>query len=191
VAADRIYTSIEKLKKAKKLVYTSMGNIAASGGYYVALNSDKIFANPGTLTGAVGVISEFPNREGFQKLLGIQNEVLKTGKYMDLMSQNRVMTDEEKQMLEEFQEVHYGAFVKRVADNRNLTQDEVKDIAQGQVFTGKQALDLKMIDELGNFTDTAERMSKEADIDNPQLVFFRPQDPSLLSLIAGLLGQFF
>ncbi len=191
IAADRIYESIEKLKKAGKMVYASFGNMAASGGYYVALNSHKIFANPGTLTGAVGVISVFQDQESFHRILGVDYDVIKTGKYMDMMSPNRSLSDDEKKMLKAFQDEHYAVFAKKVMDNRHMTKDEVNDVAQGQIFTGEQALKLKMVDELGNFSDVVDRLAQDAHIEDPQLVFYRPREASLLSVISGVLERLF
>lgn len=176
LASDQIYTALGKLKEAGKLVYVSMGNIAASGGYYIALNADKIIANPGTLTGSIGVISAFQNKEGLHDLLGVERQVVKTGEYMDMFSPNKHVSKKEKAMMQRFQDEQYRLFVDKVIKHRKLTDQEAKDLAQGQVFTGEQALKLKMIDKLGNFYDAVSDMCREIQLNTePQLVFYRPQ----------------
>ena len=176
IAADKIYQAIGKLKKAGKKVYTSMGDIAASGGYYVALNSDKIYANPATLTGSIGVISIFQNYEELQKLLGIDTEVIKTGKFMDAFSPNKRMTNEEELMVRSFQKKQYDYFCKLVSDNRKLEPKVLEPLVQGQVFTGDQALRLKLIDKVGSFYDAVSDLAGELHISSePQLVFYRGQ----------------
>lgn len=190
LASDRVYTAIERLKSSGKVVYTSMGNIAASGGYYVSLNSDKIWANPGTLTGSVGVISSYMNFEDFDEILGIDYEVVKTGKYMDIMSSHRSLTDEERRIVQAHQSQFYNTFINRIIENRNLTMDEALDVAQGQIVTGKDAVDMKMIDGVGGLYDVAEDISKAAKIENPQLVYMRPEtNLKLPNLGMGFLSQ--
>jgi protease IV len=173
LASDKIYYAIDKLKKKGKVVYTSMGNLAASGGYYIAMNSDKLIANPGTLTGSIGVISTFHNFEELNNMLGIDLEVMKTGKYMNMFSVNKQLTEEEKEMLKKYQDKHYQIFVDKLKENRELSDEEVNDIAQGQIITGEQALDYKMIDDLGNFFDVVAALSRKIKISEPELVFYK------------------
>ena len=175
LASDVIYEAIAGLKGAGKTVYTSMGSIAASGGYYVALNSHKIYANPGTLTGSIGVISSYMTFESFNQTLGFDYETIKTGKYMDLMTPRREMTPDERMMVYAHQESYYQTFVKRLRDNRGLTEKEAYDVAQGQVFTGEQAKELNVIDEIGGFYDTVDQLASDLNITDPQLVFVRPK----------------
>ncbi|MGE4169492.1 MAG: signal peptide peptidase SppA [Candidatus Margulisiibacteriota bacterium] len=186
LASDHIYTAIQKLKKSGKMVYTSMGHLAASGGYYVSMNSDKIVANPGTLTGSIGVISMFQTIEGLHHLLGIDRDVIKTGKYMDLFSPNKTFTADEIGMIKKLQTLQYTGFTRKVSQNRSLTDKEVADVAQGQLFTGKQALDLKLVDKLGNFYDAVDDLAKATKIKGePELVFFRKED-GLVSFLRRL-----
>jgi len=175
LAADRIYKAIQRLKDAGKTVYTSMGNMAASGGYYVALNSDKIFANTTTLTGSIGVISGSTSFAGLKKELGIKNETIKTGQYMDLFSTSKDMSDDEISLLQEHQDIFYRDFVLKVKRHRGLTEKEVYAFAQGQLISGEQALQYHLIDGIGNFYDVVNALSKELNIDEPQLVFMRKQ----------------
>lgn len=176
LASDQIYTAIGKLKASGKRVYTSMGNVATSGGYYVALNSHKIFANPTTLTGSIGVISIFPNQAEFNDWLGFDVESIKTGEHMDMLSPNKKMTAKEKQMLKRYQAEKYNYFISKVSENRHLTSDEAVDVAQGQVFTGEQAKELKLVDELGNYFDAVDALAADVGIaGKPEVVVYRPQ----------------
>ncbi|MFC1771044.1 signal peptide peptidase SppA [Candidatus Margulisiibacteriota bacterium] len=188
LASDKIYRSIEKLKKAKKVVYTSMGNVAASGGYYISMNSNKIMANPGTLTGSIGVISAFHNYQELNKILGIDSTSIKTGKFMDMFSTNKELTKEELKLLKNYQDRHYKFFVDKLKDNRKLTDKEIKEVAQGQILTGKQAVDYKMVDELGNFYDTISSLSQKINISDPELVFFRSSEKPGFFNILNLLN---
>jgi protease-4 len=183
LAAEEIYQAIEKVKKAGKLVYTSMGNLAASGGYYVAMNSNKIYANTGTLTGSIGVISQFQNKAGLNDMLGIERESIKTGKYMDLFSENKAMTDDERALLKRYQENSYALFTDRVMTHRKLTSTEINEIAQGQAFTGEQALKLKLVDKLGGFYKTVADLRSAIPLSGkPELVYFRPNQTYPLGL---------
>ncbi len=174
IASDKIYTAISKLKKANKKVYASMGDIAASGGYYIALSANKIYANPATLTGSIGVISAFKNYTELYKILGIDVDVIKTGKYMDMFSQNKKMTKEEETMFKELQKKHYDYFVTKVAENRKIPEKELTEICQGQIFTGDQAQKIGLVDKLGSFNDAITDLKAEvAIIGDPILIFYR------------------
>ena len=195
LASDQIYTAIERLKDSGKRVYTSMGNVATSGGYYVAVNSHKIYANPTTLTGSIGVISVFPNQAGLNEWLGFDVESIKTGEYMDMLSPNKKMTAQEKDMLTRFQKEKYTHFVTKVSENRNLTPDEASDVAQGQVFTGEQAKELKLVDELGNYFDAVSALAQDVGIEGrPEVVVYRPQPQMTAASMVprpGLLDRLF
>lgn len=188
IASDKIYTSLLKLKDAKKPVYVSMGNIAASGGYYISLASDKIFANSNTLTGSIGVISQFDNSEKLNAILGIEKDVIKTGKFMDMLSGSRPLTDEEINMLSTFQEQQYRVFTNKLKKHRNISDSETDAIAQGQLFTGKVAKDLRLIDNIGSYHDTINALANDIGIiGEPNILVFRKQQPSLLDVIQGWL----
>lgn len=173
LASDQIYHAINELREASKRVYTSMGNVAASGGYYVALASDQIWASSATLTGSIGVISVFQNIEALNELLGIQREVIKTGPYMDMFSGNHALNDDELSLLQAFQHEKYEVFVDRVKTGRSMTQDQVAEVAQGQVFTGHDAKRLKLVDRIGSFQDAIGALANDLGIDDPELVVFR------------------
>jgi protease-4 len=147
--AQEIYDEVIKLKEEKKVV-VSMGAVAASGGYYIASPADKIVANPGTITGSIGVIMELPNIEGLMEKIGVKTEVIKSGKHKDIASAFRSMTEEEKKILENLLSDVHEQFIIAVSDSRGMDYDVIKKIADGRIFTGKKAKELGLVDDLGN-----------------------------------------
>ena len=173
LASDRIYSAIERLKESGKTVYTSMGSIATSGGYYVAANSDKIYANASSITGSIGVMSSFRSFSKLGDELGVQHDSIKTGKFMDMYSSLNELDETEKNLIKNFQDTFYQEFVYKVKYNRQLTDEEVYAVSQGQLFTGKQAKYLKIIDDIGGFYDVVDDLAKDLNIDDPEVVFVR------------------
>jgi protease-4 len=153
-----------KLKEKKKYIVASLGNIAASGGYYVALPADVIVANRGTLTGSIGVIGNLFTAEKLFEKLAIHQDVIKTGEYMDMGSLHRSLTDKERQMLQSYQKQVYEDFKLIVAKERDINIDDVEKIAQGKIFSGEKAKELNMVDELGSFFDALDLAKKGAGI---------------------------
>ena len=155
------------LAKGEKPVVVSMGNLAASGGYYIAAAADSIFAAPNTLTGSIGVFGMIPNFEGFFKnKTGITFDRVTTGKYADLLNTNRPMTADEEAIVQQMINRIYEDFIKVVADGRGLSTDSVHAMAQGRVYTGAQALEIGLVDKLGDLEDAiacAARMAKLKD----------------------------
>lgn len=161
-ASQEIYREVVKTVPRKKVV-VSMGNVAASGGYYVAAAADRIVANPGTLTGSIGVIMRFSNIQDLLQKIGVSQEVVKTGPYKDVGSPVRKMKPEERQLLEGVIQNVYRQFVAAIVQSRRLPQAEVEKIADGRIFTGEQAKELGLVDELGSFedaVDTAKRLAR-------------------------------
>jgi protease-4 len=161
--SQEIYAEVKKLGASKKVV-VSMGSLAASGGYYIAVPAAEIFANPGTITGSIGVLMKFSNVEGLMGKIGLKAFTLKTGKYKDAGSPVRPMTGQEKAMLQGVIESAHGQFVKAVAEGRKLPEEEVRKIADGRIFTGEQALALKLVDRLGTLQDAIDEAGKLAGI---------------------------
>lgn len=151
-ASQELNDAVKKLKKEKPVV-VSMGDTAASGGYYVACAADKIFANPGTLTGSIGVIISMVNIKDLADKIGIQPKIVKSGPFKDITSMYRPMTEEEKAILQELISDNYDQFVTAVSEGRSMKKEEVKKIADGRVYSGRQALALKLIDKLGTKND--------------------------------------
>jgi len=137
-----------------KPVVVSMGGVAASGGYYISVYADRIVANPATLTGSIGVISELIYIEGLLEKLGLEMEIIKAGEHKDMGI--RPLTDEERQIMQAITDELYEQFVNTVADGRNLPPETVRNLATGQVYTGSQALKLGLVDELGGLDKAIE-----------------------------------
>jgi protease-4 len=171
VAAQEIYREIKKLRETK-IVLTSMGNVAASGGYYVAAATEEIIANPGTLTGSIGVISEYPNFEELMKKVGLKSEVLKGGRYKDLGNPTREMTVEERQLLQDLIDNIHMQFIRDVALGRGRTIEEIEPLADGRVFTGEQAQENGLVDRLGNFQDALDRAAELAGIEGKPVIIY-------------------
>ena len=150
--SQEIYTETRRTSRTKNVV-ASLGSVAASGGYYVASAADSIVANPGTLTGSIGVLMEFVRVEELLKKIGIEMQVIKSGEFKDIGSPNRKMTHEEKEMLLTLLEDIRNQFVTAVSQGRNLPEDKVLELADGRIFSGKQAKGLGLVDSLGNFRD--------------------------------------
>lgn len=150
--SQEIYEAIRKLHEKKRVV-ASMGSVAASGGFYIACAADKVFANPGTLTGSIGVIFQVPNVEGVLRWAGVRVETVASGKMKDSGSPFREMTAEERAYFQEVLADVHAQFVDAVVSSRNLDRAEVQSFADGRVFTGRQAKEWKLVDELGGFNE--------------------------------------
>jgi protease IV len=156
VTAQEIYNAVKNARKEGKKVVVSMGSVAASGGYYIAAGADKIVANPGTLTGSIGVLMEFANVEKLLDKIGVKGVVVKAGQFKDVGSPFRDMTDQEKKLLQGVIDDVHSQFIDVVAHGRNIPIDDVKAIADGRIFTGRQALKLKLVDKMGDLTESIE-----------------------------------
>jgi protease-4 len=154
VPSQEIYNAVKYAKKEGKKVVVSMGSVAASGGYYVAAAADKIVANPGTLTGSIGVKMEFANLEKLLEKIGVQGMVVKSGEYKDIGSPFRTMTEPEKKLLQSVIDDVHSQFISAVAEGRQLQEADVRAIADGRIFTGQQALALKLVDQMGDLSDS-------------------------------------
>jgi len=148
-ASQEIYDAIKRLREKGKPVVASMGAVAASGGYYIACAADKIVAEPGSVTGSIGVIIEMAGVEELLNKIGIRVEVIKSGKHKDIGSPFRPMTDEERKLLKGVVMDIYDQFVEAVSESRHLPIDSVKALADGRLFSGRQALKLGLVDTLG------------------------------------------
>lgn len=153
--SQEIYREIRKTIKSKKVI-TSMGAIAASGGYYIAAASDGIVASPGTLTGSIGVIIGYTNFQELLEKIGLVPVVIKSGKYKDLGSPARKMTAEEREILQSFAEQTHRQFIQAVAEGRNLEIGAVETLADGRIYSGEEAKNIGLVDRLGNLEDAIE-----------------------------------
>jgi protease IV len=158
---QEIYREIIKTLEIKPVV-ASVEAVAASGGYYVASAAGKIFANPGSITGSIGVLMEFVRVEELLTKLGISFEVIKSGQFKDIGSPHRKLSDQERALLDDLISDIQNQFVREVANARNLPEEQVREIADGRIFTGAKAKELGLIDELGNFHDAVDAAGQMA-----------------------------
>ena len=152
-ASQEIFQYIQEVQAQGVPLVVSMGSVAASGGYYIACSADTIVANPGTLTGSIGVIMSFTNLEELFGKLGMDFEVIKSGTYKDVGSYSRQMTDEERALLQETIDDIHAQFVEAVAQGRGMDYDAVAALADGRIFSGRQALEAGLVDRLGTLED--------------------------------------
>ncbi|HIK14827.1 MAG TPA: signal peptide peptidase SppA [Leptolyngbyaceae cyanobacterium M33_DOE_097] len=150
--SQEIYEALKRLRDKVKIV-ASFGNISASGGVYIAMGAKHIMANPGTITGSIGVILRGNNLERLLDRVGVSFKVIKSGPFKDILAFDREMTDSEKHILQELIDVSYQQFVQTVAEARNLSVETVRSFADGRIFTGQQALELGVVDRLGTEED--------------------------------------
>lgn len=177
--SQEIWASVKRLKE-KKQVIVSMGSVAASGGYYIAAPASLIYANPGTITGSIGVLMKFSNIEGLLGKVGMKSFTLKTGKFKDVGSPVRSMTPEERAMLQSVIDSTHGQFVKAVVEGRKLPEARVREIADGRIFSGEQALALKLVDRLGTMQDAVTEAGRLAGIQGEPDVIKPPKKKRLL-----------
>ncbi len=154
VPSQEIHDAVKRVKnKSNKAVIASMGTVAASGGYYIAAATDRIIANPGSLTGSIGVIMEMANFEGLMKKVGVEGVVIKSGRFKDVGSPLRKMSDEERKLLQSVMDDVHQQFIQAVADGRSLETSDVEPLADGRIYTGRQAKEARLVDELGDLDD--------------------------------------
>jgi protease IV len=160
---------VEIQEETKKPVYISMGSMAASGGYYIAAPADKIYASPETLTGSLGVIMQGVNYAGLAEKYGVKFETIKSGEFKDIMSPAREMTEEERNILQEMINSSYAGFVKVISDGREIPENEVRSIADGRIYDGRQAKELNLIDDFGYFEDVVDAMQEDHNLKDAQV----------------------
>ena len=181
-----VYDKILKVKAAGKPVYVSMGSMAASGGYYISAPADKIYASNETLTGSLGVIMHSYNYEKLAKKYGVEFETIKSGPYKDIMSPNRQMTAEERKILQSMVDNMYNQFVRVIAKGRGMSEKEVRKLADGRVYDGRQAKQVKLVDEIGRLDDAIAGMKKDLDLKDAQVIRYTDETGfnSLLNMSA-------
>ncbi|MGG3800090.1 signal peptide peptidase SppA [Metabacillus fastidiosus] len=173
VESAEIHKELMKLKKeTKKPIYISMGSIAASGGYYISTAADKIYATPETLTGSLGVIMQGINYGELAERYGVKFETIKSGEYKDIMSPTREMTADERKILQTMVNNSYKGFVDVISAGRKMSESEVRKVADGRIYDGRQAKQLNLIDGLGYFDDTVTAMKKDLKLEDAQVVSY-------------------
>jgi protease-4 len=179
---QEILWEIERVKETKRIV-VSMGGMAASGGYYISTQADKIVALPTTQTGSIGVISAVINVEGLLEKLGIQIEIFKGGKYKDMYWGFRELTPEEEEIMQGMIDEYYEHFIDVVAEGRVLSEAEVRNLATGQTYTGTEAKELGLVDELGDLNIAINLTAELAGIEAPIVEYYQPPKLTLWSLL--------
>lgn len=184
VPSQEIYEEVLKAKKAGKKVVASLRSLGASGGYYIACSADTIVANPGTLTGSIGVIFEFPVVQELFKKIGVKFEVVKRGELKEVGTSFRSMTQEERDLLQSVIDDTYNQFVDAVKEGRGLEREKILELADGRVFTGKQAKELGLIDELGDIEDAVKIAGKMGNIEGiPKTIKERPKKVGFFDIL--------
>lgn len=163
-ASEQIWKAVTDLKAVKPVV-VSMGDYAASGGYYISANATKILAQPNTITGSIGIFGMFPNIEGLTNKIGLDFDVVKTNQFSDIGNITRPMRHDEKFLMQSYVERGYQLFLTRCADGRNMTKEEIDIIGQGRVWTGEQALKLGLVDEMGGLDDAIQLAAQLVSLD--------------------------
>jgi protease-4 len=185
-ASQEISAELRRFKEETgKPVVISMGDVAASGGYYISAYADRIVANHGTLTGSIGVISNIIYIEGLLEKLGLELETIKTGKHKDMGI--RPLTEEQRQIMQDITDELYEQFVATVAEGRQIPVTEVRQLATGQLYTGGQALNLGLVDELGGLDTAIELAASLAGIEIPEIEEYSPPSSFFEKLLGGLL----
>ena len=177
-ASEQIWKAITDLKKEKPVV-VSMGDLAASGGYYISCNASKIVAQPTTITGSIGIFGLFPNMQGTMNKLGLNFDVVKTHKYGDFGNLSRPMNKDEKAMLQSYIDKGYDTFLSRCAEGRNIPKDTLAKYAEGRIWTGNQAKTIGLVDELGGIEKAIKIAADLANLDDDYVVYEYPRKRSL------------
>ncbi len=181
--SQEIYEELIKLRD-KKTIVASFGSVAASGGYYIACAAHKIVANPGSITGSIGVIIEFVNVEELIGKIGLKSVVIKSGKYKDILSPTRETSDAERDLIQGVIDSIHSQFIDAVALGRSLERESVAAIADGRIFSGEQAREQGLVDELGNLQDAIKRAAAIAGIEGePRVVYPAKEKPSILEFL--------
>lgn len=188
--SQEIYSEVKRAVSTKQVV-VSMGSVAASGAYYIASPATKIIANPGTITGSIGVIMEIPNLKEFLDKLGIKTEVIKSGKHKDIASVFRGIGKEERDILQGLMNDVHEQFISDVAESRKLPIESVRKIADARVFSGKQAVDVGLVDELGDLQHAIKVAANLAGIEGEPEVISKKKKSLFMELIDGNISEIY
>jgi protease-4 len=185
VPSQEIYQAVRELKKKKKVV-ASMGSVAASGGYLIAVAADRIVANPGTITGSISTVMHYANVEELLKKVGVRSSVIKSGKFKDIGSPSREMTAEERLLIQAIVDDIYDQFVRTIAENRKLPLQRIFELADGRIFSGRQAKNLGLVDDLGGLQDAVLLAGKLSGLEGiPETVHGMKKKTTLLKYLMG------
>ena len=189
--SQEIYADLKSLAKEKPLIVT-MGSVAASGGYYLAIAGERLFANPGSITGSIGVIMSFPDYRDLMDKIGVKAEVVKSGKFKDIGSSFREFSAADRSLLQGMIDDVHQQFVQAISEGRNIPVDRLKPYVDGRIFTGRQALEIGLVDELGSFNDAIKYAAKVAGLgEDPDLVYPEPEHEDFFErLIQGAASRY-
>ena len=177
-ASQEVGEELKKIRALGKPVITSMADMAASGGYWLAACTDKIYANSSTITGSLGVYMPYSNWEELYKKIGVRQEKIKSGPHKDILSPDRQLTDEERAIIQVMVDDMYNQFVEVIAEGRHLDQAKVRQLADGRIYTGRQAKEAGLVDELGNMYDAIDGAAAMVGIQGkPEIVEYGKQNP--------------
>ena len=194
-ASQEIYRALERFKTSGKPLVVSMGNVAASGGYYVSLPADFIYANEGTITGSIGVIIQHMDYKNLLDRVGVKTTAIKTGKFKDSLSPFRELTPEEKEYLQSTVQDAYQQFIDSILKYRGkkIEKEKLLSVADGRVFTGRKAKELGLVDEIGNLQDAIERAKTMAKVPKARVFFMEERKGLLRRILEGdvLNGSFY
>jgi len=188
VPSQEIYEQVKKAKMAKKVV-VSMGSVAASGGYYISAPADRIIANQGSITGSIGVIMVVPNLKGLLDKVGIKTEVVKSGKNKDLASVFRGIGQEERQIIQGVMDDVHEQFIEAVSDGRKISIEKTRAIADGRIFSGRQAINVGLVDEVGDLEYAIKSAAKLAGIEGEPEVVSKAEKGILSRLLEGKMPE--
>jgi protease-4 len=187
--SQEIYQAVLELKKKKKVV-VSMGSVAASGGYLIAVAADRILANPGTITGSISAVIHYANAEELMKKIGVSSYVIKSGKFKDIGSPTRKMTEEERTLIQGIVDDIYDQFVQVIALNRKISLQNIRQMADGRVFSGRQAKEHGLIDGLGGLQDAVVLAGRLAGMEGePETVRGAKKKEGFLSYLSGSMAS--
>lgn len=186
--SEQIWRQVVELKKVKPIV-VSMGDVAASGGYYISCAASKIVAEPNTLTGSIGIFGIFPNVTGLFNKLSLTTDIVKTNTYADLGDMSRPMREDEKILIQSFVERGYDTFLTRCADGRDMSKEAINEIGQGRVWTGEQAKERGLVDELGGIDKAIETAATLADLSDYSLTYVSGSKDFWKEFIEKQLGE--
>ncbi len=189
--SQEIHAALKRLAEKKPLVI-SMGSVAASGGYYIAVAGERIFANPGSITGSIGVIMSFPDYQELLDKVGVKTEVVKSGRFKDIGSSTRKFTDADRELLQSMIDDVHGQFVAAIVAGRDIPLERLQPYIDGRILTGQQAQRVGLVDELGTFQDAIQYAAKLVGIgDDPALIYPEPEDRDLLErLLQGAASRY-
>jgi protease-4 len=186
VASAQIH---EALVESSKPIVVSMGDTAASGGYYISAGTDYVFARPATLTGSIGVILSFLNADELAEKLGVTQVVIKSGAFKDMGAWHRPLEEKERELLQAFVDEAYEQFVQVVVEGRGLSEEHVRQYADGRIFSGSRAVELGFVDATGDLEDAIDKAAELGEIrGEPEILDFE-EEPSLFWLLQGVLAR--